>query len=96
LAIYFPLHSANSGLPLFLALFDQEKFMVTTAIIKTTKTKLAVKPDSSALSQSGSSSNANEDLTHRIAEAAYYRAQARGFEPGHEMDDWLAAEAAQV
>ena len=28
----------------------------------------------------------------QIAEAAYYRALARGFEPGHEMDDWLAAE----
>lgn len=29
----------------------------------------------------------------RIAEAAYFRAQKRGFEPGHELDDWLAAEA---
>lgn len=28
-----------------------------------------------------------------IAEAAYYRAHQRGFEPGHELDDWLAAEA---
>lgn len=28
-----------------------------------------------------------------IAEAAYYRAERRGFEPGHETDDWLAAEA---
>jgi Protein of unknown function (DUF2934) len=27
------------------------------------------------------------------AEAAYYRAQRRGFEPGHELDDWVAAEA---
>jgi Protein of unknown function (DUF2934) len=27
-----------------------------------------------------------------IAEAAYYRAQQRGFEPGHECDDWLAAQ----
>ena len=29
----------------------------------------------------------------RIAEIAYYRALARGFEPGHELEDWLAAEA---
>ncbi len=29
----------------------------------------------------------------RIAEAAYYRAERRGFVPGHEMEDWLAAEA---
>jgi hypothetical protein len=28
-----------------------------------------------------------------IAEAAYYRAQQRGFAPGHELDDWVAAEA---
>jgi hypothetical protein len=28
-----------------------------------------------------------------ISEAAYYRAVSRGFEPGHELEDWLAAEA---
>ena len=28
-----------------------------------------------------------------IAQAAYFRAQRRDFEPGHEVDDWLAAEA---
>jgi Protein of unknown function (DUF2934) len=28
----------------------------------------------------------------RIALAAYLRAEARGFEPGHELEDWLAAE----
>ncbi|MET0658459.1 MAG: DUF2934 domain-containing protein [Steroidobacteraceae bacterium] len=28
-----------------------------------------------------------------IAEAAYYRAENRGFTPGYELDDWLAAEA---
>lgn len=27
-----------------------------------------------------------------IAEAAYYRAEKRGFEAGHEVEDWLAAE----
>jgi hypothetical protein len=27
-----------------------------------------------------------------IATAAYYRAQKRGFQPGHEVEDWLAAE----
>jgi DUF2934 family protein len=27
-----------------------------------------------------------------IAEAAYYRAEQRGFEPGRELDDWCAAE----
>jgi hypothetical protein len=28
-----------------------------------------------------------------ISEAAYYRAEKRGFAPGHETEDWLAAEA---
>jgi hypothetical protein len=30
----------------------------------------------------------------RIREAAYFNAERRGFAPGHEIDDWLAAEAA--
>ncbi len=30
---------------------------------------------------------------HRMtAEAAYYRAERRGFAPGRELDDWLCAE----
>ena len=28
-----------------------------------------------------------------IAESAYFRSALRGFEPGHEVDDWLAAES---
>jgi Protein of unknown function (DUF2934) len=34
-----------------------------------------------------------EQLQARIAEAAYYRAERRGFAPGGEIEDWLAAEA---
>lgn len=36
------------------------------------------------------------DLTQQhamIAEAAYYCAQRRGFAPGHELEDWVQAEA---
>jgi len=36
------------------------------------------------------------DPDHRralIAQVAYYRAERRGFEPGHETEDWLSAEA---
>jgi len=36
------------------------------------------------------------DLEQRaalIAEAAFYRAETRGFTPGHEVEDWLAAES---
>lgn len=32
--------------------------------------------------------------TRMIAEAAYYLAAQRDFAPGHELDDWLAAEHA--
>lgn len=28
-----------------------------------------------------------------IARGAYFRAERRGFVPGHEIEDWLAAEA---
>jgi Protein of unknown function (DUF2934) len=35
------------------------------------------------------------ELTRQIAEATYFKALARGFEPGHELDDWLAAEDEQ-
>lgn len=33
------------------------------------------------------------DRFSRTAECAYYKAEARGFEPGHELEDWLEAEA---
>jgi|GEM_PF-4369329 len=33
------------------------------------------------------------DQWSRIAVCAYYKAHARGFEPGHELEDWLAAES---
>jgi Protein of unknown function (DUF2934) len=32
-------------------------------------------------------------LQQQIAERAYYKAAARGFEPGGELEDWLTAEA---
>jgi hypothetical protein len=34
-----------------------------------------------------------EELRKLISEAAYYRAKQRGFEPGHELEDWVQAEA---
>jgi len=32
------------------------------------------------------------DCYTRIAEIAYYKAEIRGFDPGHELDDWFEAE----
>ena len=34
-----------------------------------------------------------EELRKLISEAAYFRAKQRGFEPGHELEDWIQAEA---
>ena len=34
----------------------------------------------------------SKDWEAQIAEYAYYRAKARNFEPGHDIEDWLAAE----
>jgi len=34
-----------------------------------------------------------QERLRMVAEAAYLRAQERGFESGHEDADWLAAEA---
>jgi Protein of unknown function (DUF2934) len=35
----------------------------------------------------------SEDARRQIAEAAYFRAKQRGFEPGHELEDWVEAES---
>ncbi|WP_036302659.1 DUF2934 domain-containing protein [Methylotenera sp. L2L1] len=43
----------------------------------------------------GSSSAIDDKLLH-IAVTAYYKAESRGFEPGHEIQDWLEAEAEVV
>jgi hypothetical protein len=34
-----------------------------------------------------------EERQRMIGEAAYYRYAQRGYAPGHDLDDWLAAEA---
>jgi hypothetical protein len=32
------------------------------------------------------------DRDSKIAELAYFKAESRGFAPGHELEDWLEAE----
>ena len=50
-----------------------------------------------AVPLSGSSARAEEvsaeEIRQLIAEAAYYRAKERGFQPGHELEDWVQAES---
>ena len=49
--------------------------------------------DSMSESLDEAMSKYGDDQFYRTAECAYYKAEARGFEPGHEMEDWLAAES---
>lgn len=51
---------------------------------KGTRTAQAKAPQRAAVSA--------EDRRAMIAEGAYLRAERRGFAPGHETEDWLAAE----
>jgi hypothetical protein len=53
----------------------------------------AIKTDSlsAAASTIKDASNADE-YQAKVAELAYYRAESRQFEPGFELEDWLAAE----
>jgi hypothetical protein len=39
------------------------------------------------------SEHSSEETRRRIAEAAYFRAKGRNFEPGHELEDWVEAES---
>jgi hypothetical protein len=35
---------------------------------------------------------AKPDMRSAIAECAYFKAERRGFAPGYDLEDWLAAE----
>ena len=56
------------------------------------KHKTNVKAALSSATENGPSADAADRL-NCIATAAYYKAAARGFMPGRELDDWLEAEA---
>lgn len=59
---------------------------------KTGKQQTGAKAAPSVVAEDDSAFGAADRLEY-IAKAAYYRAEARGFVPGMEMDDWLQAEA---
>lgn len=58
-----------------------------------TPRKAAPKPDSKAADNNVRARHVPEDVRRQIEEAAYYRAKQRGFEPGHELEDWIEAES---
>jgi len=65
----------------------QKRPAATVATAPSSRTPQA-KPDASE----GSVVVTLEQRQIMIGEAAYYIAEHRGFEPGHDVDDWLAAE----
>jgi len=74
------------------------------ALHKTKETSLTqpvdgVERESNEFDSNASSANtenveacSEHDKYASIAESAYYKAEARGFAPGYEMQDWLEAE----
>jgi hypothetical protein len=62
-------------------------------MMPTTRRIRAVEPTDSRTLPDDPVLSADEKRRQRIADRAYRRAEARGFEPGQELDDWLAAEA---
>lgn len=61
--------------------------------INARKRRAAVPPPTNAVVTRSSAYIEPEARDAMIAEAAYFRSAHRGFEPGHEVDDWLAAES---
>ena len=61
----------------------------STAAVTRPELKQSVSPASAE----GESVISADERRLMICEAAYYRAEHRGFEPGHELEDWIAAEA---
>ena len=61
-------------------------------IVGTTATDMEPSPAVEPAGTEAPETAVPEDVASRIAEAAYRKADARGFEPGHELDDWLDAE----
>lgn len=77
----------------------------TKATATPAATRPAARPDDERArpaTQAGSASDSgsaaarseprDEARARMIAEAAYYLSEQRGFAPGHEVEDWLAAE----
>lgn len=56
-----------------------------------TNLKIADKLVPSAVLENSASQD-NPERNNLIATGAYYKAEERGFMPGHELDDWLEAE----
>lgn len=63
-----------------------------TAAKKTTTKKTVAKKAGTSRAPTPMGSVTPEQRYKMIQDAAYYRAEKRGFAPGHEQEDWAAAE----
>ena len=68
------------------------RIALATAKPKSGKKQRAKTITSSTSNASAGRPFATEEFERRVAEAAYFRAEGRGFAPGGELDDWLQAE----
>jgi hypothetical protein len=71
--------------------------METTSRKDTSAARIAAATQVPADKRGGSGSvvagsPSGNDRQMRIAKVAYYKAQERGFAPGHDWEDWFAAE----
>lgn len=66
----------------------------TTSTIKNNPVRSvkSVKKAAHRKPQTGSEPQVEMISNEWIAEAAFYKAEARNFEPGHDQEDWLEAE----
>jgi hypothetical protein len=70
-----------------------ETGMAKAQAVKARKRRKAAPPPSNSVVTRSSAYIEPEARDAMIAEAAYFRSAHRGFEPGHEVDDWLTAES---
>lgn len=83
-----------AGVPAHRYLNQEEKMKSRTeSPVKSRSAAAPVKHVRSARTTEAPSGNYDCPREQMIAEAAYYRAERRGFVPGNEMSDWLEAEA---
>ncbi|GJL73661.1 MAG: hypothetical protein NMNS01_28600 [Nitrosomonas sp.] len=65
----------------------------STKKAKSTSNPKSAKRNLSVIGSPSDAAQNEKERNARIALSAYYKAQARGFKPGYELADWLAAEA---
>jgi hypothetical protein len=68
-------------------------FQATPQAGAETTAKRATRARTPQAETDSSTTFSSQDRLRMIESAAYFRAERRGFTPGHEIEDWLAAES---